>query len=159
MTQLYTTGQMMTWITPLGLPVVQPYRKSSTHTVRTILQSITLADDDDALPVSRLKQRSAFPPNFVHSLDATHMLLTTLKMKQQQITFAAVHDSYWTHAADIPAMNQAVRECFIELYEQPILESLHDSLTMRYPDIKFPPVPNRGKLDITSVRESTYFFH
>lgn len=152
-------GQMMSWITPLGLPVMQPYRKSGTHTVRTILQTITLSVDDDDLPVSKQKQRSAFPPNFVHSLDATHMLMTTLKMKQQNITFAAVHDSYWTHAADIPAMNVAVRDCFVELYEQPILESLYDSLSMRYPDLKFPPVPNRGSLDIKSVRGSSYFFH
>lgn len=98
-------GQAMTWVTPLGLPVLQPYRKSSTHTVRTILQSITLSLDDDALPVSKQKQRTAFPPNFVHSLDATHMLMTAIKMRDKNITFAAVHDSYWTHAQDIPAMN------------------------------------------------------
>lgn len=95
----------MTWVTPLGLPVLQPYRKSSTHTVRTILQSITLSLDDDALPVSKQKQRTAFPPNFVHSLDATHMLMTAIRMRDKNITFAAVHDSYWTHAQDIPAMN------------------------------------------------------
>ena len=101
----------MAWVTPLGLPVMQPYRKSTTHIVRTILQSITLTTDDDALPVSKQKQRTAFPPNFVHSLDATHMLMTTLKMKEQNIIFAAVHDSYWTHANDIPAMN-VVRTIF-----------------------------------------------
>ena len=95
----------MAWVTPLGLPVIQPYRRTATHTVRTILQSITLSLDDDALPVSRQKQRTAFPPNFVHSLDATHMLMTTLKMRDQNIVFAAVHDSYWCHADDIPAMN------------------------------------------------------
>ena len=102
----HSQGQAMAWVTPLGLPVMQPYRKTATHTVRTILQSITLSLDDDALPVSKQKQRSAFPPNFVHSLDATHMLMTTLKMKEKKITFAAVHDSYWTHANDIPAMNK-----------------------------------------------------
>lgn len=95
----------MAWVTPLGLPVMQPYRKTATHTVRTILQCITLSLDDDALPVSKQKQRTAFPPNFVHSLDATHMLMTTAKMKDRGIIFAAVHDSYWTHANDIPEMN------------------------------------------------------
>ena len=96
----------MSWITPLGLPVMQPYRKLSLHTINTILQTISLAVDNDALPVAKQKQRSAFPPNFVHSLDATHMLMTTMKMKQQGVVFAAVHDSYWTHAADVPAMNK-----------------------------------------------------
>ena len=110
----------MAWVTPLGLPVIQPYRRTATHTVRTILQSITLSLDDDALPVSRQKQRTAFPPNFVHSLDATHMLMTTLKMRDQNIVFAAVHDSYWCHADDIPAMNvvsiSKIQNSFISQY-------------------------------------------
>eukprot|EP00596_Hydrurales_sp_CCMP1899_P000357 CAMPEP_0119048724 /NCGR_PEP_ID=MMETSP1177-20130426/60699_1 /TAXON_ID=2985 /ORGANISM="Ochromonas sp, Strain CCMP1899" /LENGTH=975 /DNA_ID=CAMNT_0007025033 /DNA_START=116 /DNA_END=3043 /DNA_ORIENTATION=+ len=152
-------GQVMSWITPLGLPVMQPYRKESTHTVRTVLQSITLAQDNDALPVSRIKQRSAFPPNFIHSLDASHMLMTTKIMKEKDLTFAAVHDSYWTHANDIPVMNEAVREQFVNLYTQPILENLRDSLVRRYPAVDFPPVPRTGTLDLQGVKQSTYFFH
>lgn len=152
-------GQVVSWITPMGLPVIQPYRKPATHTVRTMLQSITLAVNDDALPVYGQKQRSAFPPNFVHSLDASHMLMTALKMKEKNITFAAVHDSYWTHPCHIEEMGESLRECFVELYEQPILEALRDSLTMRYPDVEFPLVPARGSLDVSLVRKSQYFFH
>ena len=96
----------MAWITPLGLPVLQPYRKAASHTVSTMLQSVTLVLDSDALPVSSQKQKTAFPPNFVHSLDATHMLMTTLKMKEKQLTFAAVHDSFWTHPCDVDEMNK-----------------------------------------------------
>ena len=46
----------------------------------------------------------------MHSVDSTHMMLTALKCKEEDITFAAVHDSYWTHAADIPRMNAILRE-------------------------------------------------
>lgn len=28
------------------------------------------------LPVDKVRQRSAFPPNYVHSLDSTHMMYT-----------------------------------------------------------------------------------
>ena len=149
----------MTWITPLGLPVIQPYRRVSTHVVRTVLQSITLAYNNDDLPVAASRQCSAFPPNFVHSLDATHMLLTCLKMKAEKLTFASVHDSFWTHACDIDTMNELIRDAFIELYEQPILENLRSSLTMRYPHIEFAPVPERGALEIRGVKDSKYFFH
>jgi DNA-directed RNA polymerase len=96
----------MSWITPLGLPVMQPYRREARYSVRTVLQNIVLTLNSDYLPVSLKKQRTAFPPNFVHSLDATHMLLTCLKMKEHGLTFASVHDSFWTHACDIPTMNQ-----------------------------------------------------
>jgi hypothetical protein len=56
--------------------------------------------------VSRRKQKTAFPPNFVHSMDSTHMMMTCLKMKEHGLHFAAVHDSYWTHPGDIPIMSK-----------------------------------------------------
>ena len=49
-------------------------------------------------------------------------------------------------------MNQALRECFVELYSQPILENLHTTLATRFPNVQFPPVPQRGDLG-----PSTYF--
>ncbi len=96
----------MSWITPLGLPVTQPYRREAHYAVKTVLQNVILTLNNDFLPVASKKQKSAFPPNYVHSLDATHMLLTGLKMKDRKLTFAAVHDSYWTHAADVSVMNE-----------------------------------------------------
>lgn len=47
----------------------------------------------------------------------------------------------------------------MELYSLPILESLLDSLELRFPDAEFPPVPKRGSLDLQSVKQSHYFFH
>lgn len=152
-------GQNMSWVTPLGLPVMQPYRQVKSQVVKTHLQNITLCMHNDNLPVYPQKQRSAFPPNFVHSLDASHMLLTCLRMKERNLTFSAVHDSYWTHPCDIPIMNKFVRECFIELYKKPILENLRESLVMRYPNIEFPPVPQTGSLNICDVEKSIFFFH
>jgi DNA-directed RNA polymerase, mitochondrial len=108
-------GHVMSWITPLGLPVMQPYRKQLGHTVRTILQSITLSFNDEALPVSRHKQRTAFPPNYVHSLDSTHMMMTSLRMKERRLYFTAVHDSFWTHACDVDVMSE-VRALFPSLH-------------------------------------------
>lgn len=94
----------MSWITPLGLPVMQPYRKTKKYEVSTVLQSITLVSQKENLPVDSRKQKTAFPPNFVHSLDASHMLITAMRMKAKNLKFAAVHDSYWTYASDIPIM-------------------------------------------------------
>ena len=69
------------WTTPLGLPVVQPYRKAAKKQVMTALQSVYIADPNAPTEVSPQKQATAFPPNFIHSLDATHMLLTATKCK------------------------------------------------------------------------------
>ena len=91
----------MSWVTPLGLPCIQPYRQELTYSVNTVMQSLTLSYHHDDLPIKPQKQKTAFPPNFIHSLDATHMLKTALAAKRKNITFAAVHDSYWTHAGVI----------------------------------------------------------
>lgn len=103
-------GHVMSWITPLGLPVMQPYREVKRQQISSSLNFITLAIHNDALPVLGRKQRSAFSPNFVHSLDATHMLMTALKMKDKGLSYTAVHDSFWTHPCDVEVLNDVSYE-------------------------------------------------
>ena len=150
--------QPVSWITPLGLPVVQPYRRDGQHAVRTLAQTVVLVDHSDKLPVSVTKQKSAFPPNYVHSLDSTHMLMTANEMDHRGLRFAAVHDSYWTHACDVPVMNDTLRRQFLALYEEPLLEQLLESFQLRYPGVEFPLLPPRGDLDVTEVLAADYFF-
>ncbi|MCL7027733.1 hypothetical protein MKW94_013203 [Papaver nudicaule] len=145
------------WITPLGLPVVQPYRKSRRHIINTSLQVLTLQRETDKVMIQR--QRTAFPPNFVHSLDGSHMMMTALACKRAGMNFAGVHDSYWTHACDVDEMNRILREEFVELYEQPILENLLESFQKSFPTLEFPPLPERGDLNLKEVLESPFFFN
>ena len=58
-----------------------PHQKPTGMLVKTLIQSVVLVDCSDKLPVSSSRQRSAFPPNFVHSLDSTHMLMTANRLK------------------------------------------------------------------------------
>ena len=44
----------------------------------TNLQSVQIKDPRNDYGADVRKQASAFPPNFVHSLDSTHMLMTAL---------------------------------------------------------------------------------
>ena len=74
------------------------------------------------------------------------------------ITFAAVHDSYWTHPGDIDTMNDLLREEFVNLHSMPLLENLRDSLVRRFPGVEFPAVPEKGTLDLNEVKKSLYFF-
>ncbi|KAG2633725.1 hypothetical protein PVAP13_2NG232700 [Panicum virgatum] len=145
------------WTTPLGLPVVQPYRKLGRHLIKTSLQVLTLQRETDKVMVKR--QRTAFPPNFVHSLDGSHMMMTAVACKRQGLNFAGVHDSYWTHACDVDTMNKILREKFVELYDTPILENLLESFEKSFPTLKFPPLPERGDFDMKDVLESPYFFN
>lgn len=78
--------------------------------VQTLLQGVQLTEENEHLPVAIARQKSAFPPNFVHSLDSTHMLLTAVEMDKARVPFAAVHDSYWVHAGNIDDMNAKLRQ-------------------------------------------------
>ncbi|KAG5437468.1 hypothetical protein PCANB_000896 [Pneumocystis canis] len=124
------------WTSPLNLPIVQPYRKSSRKQIKTNLQSIFITDPNDMNPVDTRKQQTAFPPNFIHSLDATHMLMSAISCKNAGLTFASVHDSYWTHAADVDNMNVILRETFVKLHEENIMENLLNEFRERYKGYK-----------------------
>ncbi|GAB1319286.1 DNA-directed RNA polymerase [Madurella fahalii] len=122
----------LVWTTPLRMPVVQPYRKVGTRTVNTCLQVLILASSDRDDPVNRRKQLQAFPPNFIHSLDASHMILSALECHEIGLTFAAVHDSFWTHAADVDAMNTVIRDSFIRIHSEDVIGRLKAEFEARY---------------------------
>lgn len=122
--QLY---QPVQWITPLGLPILQPYFGSkplkSAKPVSIKGKKASYPNVD--LPLV-YKQKQAFPPNFIHSLDSTHMMLTALSCQRKGITYAMIHDCYWTHADTVDEMNTVCREEFVRLYNEPILKLLSD---------------------------------
>lgn len=120
------------WTTPLRLPVVQPYRKGNTRTITTALQDLNLIIPERTDPVNRRKQLQAFPPNFIHSLDASHMLLSALECDDLGLTFAAVHDSFWTHAADVDVMNRVLRDSFIRIHSEDVVQRLASEFKARY---------------------------
>jgi len=120
------------WTTPLKLPVVQPYRVSKTQMIKTHMSHMHLVAPDVTDSVDKRKQLQAFPPNFIHSLDATHMMLSALKAHEQGLVFSAVHDSFWTHAADIDTLNLLLRDAFIRMHSEDIIGRLAAEFKMRY---------------------------
>ncbi|XP_054835428.1 DNA-directed RNA polymerase, mitochondrial isoform X2 [Eublepharis macularius] len=73
------SGRTVEWVTPLGLPIVQPYHRAKTLLLNSSMQTVNLKSRHDASQKpDTVKQKNAFPPNFIHSLDSTHMMLTAL---------------------------------------------------------------------------------
>ncbi|XP_023376242.1 DNA-directed RNA polymerase, mitochondrial, partial [Pteropus vampyrus] len=115
------TGSAVEWVTPLGIPVIQPYHHDSKVLIGGGIQSLTFSNSGDtSQKPNTLKQKNGFPPNFIHSLDSSHMMLTALHCYRKGLTFVSVHDCFWTHAADVAVMNQVCREQFVRLHSQPI---------------------------------------
>ncbi|XP_053675173.1 DNA-directed RNA polymerase, mitochondrial [Anopheles nili] len=172
-------AQNVEWVTPLGLPVVQPYNRSDRPTPlgKTAQLPEHFAMDSFEKP-NIMKQKNAFPPNFVHSLDSSHMMLTSLYCERAGLTFISVHDCYWTHACTVPTMNKICREQFVALHSEPILEDLSKFLVQKYSydeneisndgsviDLTkrklnriLHQCPDKGDFDLRKVLESVYFF-
>jgi DNA-directed RNA polymerase len=120
------------WTTPLKMPIVQPYRKEGVQKIKTKIQDITVSKRSQHNEVDKRKQLQAFPPNFIHSLDASHMLLSALKASEMGLDFAAVHDSFWTHASDIPNLNVILRDAFVRMHSEDIVNRLAAEFSARY---------------------------
>ncbi|GAB0495019.1 hypothetical protein MMPV_006316 [Pyropia vietnamensis] len=151
-------GSEVRWTTPLGLPVLQPYRRSARRVVRTVVQQLLLSTSGEHLPVLRGRQRTAFPPNYIHSLDSSHMLLTAAACHRLGLQFAAVHDSFWSNAATVDKMNEVLRAEFVRLHSRDLLAELQEGFLLDHPGLTLPPIPVRGELDVRAVLESPYFF-
>uniref|UniRef100_A0A3B3WWZ9 DNA-directed RNA polymerase n=1 Tax=Poecilia mexicana TaxID=48701 RepID=A0A3B3WWZ9_9TELE len=161
-------GHTVEWVTPLGLPIIQPYHRTRNLLLKSTMQHISLQVTHDTTErPDTVKQKNAFPPNFIHSLDSTHMMLTSLHCHSAGLTFVSVHDCFWTHALTVDTMNKICREQFVALHSQPILQELSSFLQLRYwsatsarrlePALTWPLV-SPGDFDLQRVKESTYFF-
>jgi DNA-directed RNA polymerase len=154
-------GLPLRWTTPHGFEVVQAYRSRGKDRVKThICGEVRLILRPFKEAIDRKKQVSGISPNFIHSLDACHLLETVVACKDSQATlsWAVVHDSYGCHAADAPFLAETLREEFVRLYmENDPLEQWRLDIE-RDTGIMLPDPPPKGQLEIFDVLKSTFFF-
>jgi len=154
----------VSWVSPIGLPVLQEYRKHEGKPLRVHIsgKQCKLFVAETGSKLDRRKQSLGIAPNFVHSCDASHMMLTTLYLRANEIEhIAMVHDSYAVHACDVPMLNTALRKAFVDMYKEPVLERFKQDVTAQLPQEvaeTLPDVPTPGDLDLEQVMESDYFF-
>lgn len=163
-----SAGKAVEWTTPTGMKVHQEYldTKASQVELHTFGQRI-LIRLQEPIPgkIDRRRMAQAIAPNFVHSLDAAHMLRTVEFLTDRGRTdmhLSMIHDSYATHAADVETLSMALRQAFVELYNEKCwLTAFRDEVAEQLgPEAaaELPPVPAQGSLDIEDVVNSLYFF-
>lgn len=158
------------WTTPSGFPVVYKSFLQHERKQRGTIKGITGNKDGRIMHVVRVDVltkegnekvpcrrsfASGISPNFVHSMDAAHMANTIVAFGG---SFAAVHDSFSTHADDVDFLQEVTKQTFIAQYDVENFFDVIDEMLMLNKDSFAVNQPTLGKLDVNEVLNSEYFF-
>ena len=165
--------KLMSWVTPLGFPVVNRYTKLLSKPIKVFLYDrefkslkrtqVTLKNPDGRL-VDRRKAEASCAANHTHSLDSNHLHATVLKCLDNYgiKDFFLIHDSFATTPARTGDLYYAIREAFIDQYDNGCLyEKLKQSVVeqLEKPEkANLPDIPAKGTLDMKKIRDSEYCF-
>jgi len=146
-------GTRMEWKTPSGFVVQHDYQEldSAVVELRSLgRKSMTVQFWGDGIRSSGMQ--NAIAPNFVHALDASHLVLTANSMYSKGSQLVVIHDSFGTYPADVDLMQRCIREEFVGMYSGNILgEFVKDTQS----ELK---IPSNGDLNVRSILNSEFFF-
>jgi DNA-directed RNA polymerase len=156
----FKQGKFLEWRNPTGFPFANVYQEPQIVDIdlgsRGVRSRYTVADG--ALPEMRkAKILNAASPNFIHSLDAAHLVRTVLAANSEGIRdILPVHDSYSCLSPFARRFGQLTRREMATLYivGDP-LAALRDA---NVDDPNIFPLPERGNLDPDAVQNAEYPF-
>lgn len=161
-------GALM-WVSPSGFVVRHWYPEM--EGVREDVNVKTRGGDRIRLQIneqrptdtaSPSRMETALPPNFIHSLDAAHLVFAISKLHSEGYRyFATVHDSFGVHAADTAALGSALRSSLVQMYADPEChpwDILLDAFARESLETNVGMPPIAGGLDFNEVLRAQYAF-
>lgn len=157
-------GLPVNWWTPLGLPVQQQYLKLVQKQFQTRFGDRVRwtgyyqdVDEDETLDLNG--QKNGIAPNFIHSLDSTHLMMVVNEADLSNYT--TIHDSFGTSLGEARRLQVVIREQLYRLYieHSPIEEFRKYVEEMTGEDLSDIPEPPKGTLDLKNILTSTFIFH
>jgi len=147
--------KFLEWISPTGFPFVNMYHKPKfvmldlTGGVRSRYKVA-----DGASPTRRKgKMLNAASPNFIHSLDAAHLIRTVLTANREGIhDILTVHDSYSCLAPFARPFGLIIRR------EMAMLHAIDPLRALSKANGDPLPLPQRGNIDPLSAQSTEYSF-
>lgn len=155
-------GQVVSWTTPMGLPIQQTYLSTKVEVYRMRISKTErrFYVPESTNEISIRKQKQGIAPNFIHSMDASHLQFSVMTAHKKGIKhFSMIHDSYGTTLADAGKLYKIIRECFVQMYtEHDVLHEFAEEVYI-YTNEDLPCPPQKGDFDIDHVLYSKYAFH
>lgn len=157
---------IVNWDTPTGFPACSDYKiQRSVKILSSIPGFIGGAAAqpgrvrhvlvEDTIYPDRNKYVASISPNFIHSLDSSHLLSVVHAWND---SFGAVHDSFSVHPNDIDELLEITKDTFIKLYdvEDPYVE-IANLITTDAVDFDV-ELPEYGQYNLEELRKSDFFF-
>ena len=157
-------GEPMIWKTPVGFVAAQNYLLSDTVRLELTFGGVNIRvnlDKDTGGKLDSRKQASGIAPNVIHSMDASHLMMTVNAAATKGISaFSLIHDSFGCHAGYAGTLAQCLREEFLRMYTEfdVIGDLAADFATAAGEGAELPPQPQTDTLDLSQVLGSQYFF-
>lgn len=167
----------MSWVTPIGFPVVQKYTKWNTKKVKVYLYDrvlkskkraqfslkVDVRDEAGRKQIDVKKAKSGISPNIIHSMDSSHLMATVLALKENGINdFMMIHDSFAVLPNYTPDLFDLVRQTFIQQYsEYDMYQEIKKSTLQQLSDpdkLKDVKEPTIGNLDLKLIADSDFCF-
>lgn len=163
--KIYGNGaDRICWTTPSGFPVEYTNFQMQRRKAKGTINGYTTYNKRGAVQhcaqvATKLPDIRGFmtgiSPNFVHSMDASHMALVVNDWNGE---FGAVHDSFSTHACDVELLLAHTKRKFIDMYDiDNFYAYIEDELITDKEGIDVEQ-PELGSLNINDIENSDYFF-
>jgi DNA-directed RNA polymerase len=146
-------GLPIKWVTPSGMLVMQDYREMVGEVFKSYISGkrVEMTLKVESTKIDKRRMASGISPNFVHSLDAAHMVSTVVRCLEAGVrTFAMVHDSFGTHAGNIDVLARELRAAFVDQYQGDVLGDFRRQVVEQLPEELAKRVP-AGRADPSSA--------
>ena len=161
--KLQPKRRMFMWTNPQGFPVFSDFRKQqSIQATGTDYKGNTVYSEFYiSTPIADVaKFKSSISANYIHSQDSS--VLSKI-VNSCDFEMSCIHDSFACHVSDGPAMEEAIRESYIENFAngEGVLQKLKSELLECAPEgfTHEMSVPWIGDLDLQGVRNAKYLCH
>jgi len=149
----------LTWQTPTGFIVYQElFVQAEDKRIKTQLLGGTyfrVLEDTDKIDARRMQSSAA--PNFVHSMDASHLIKAVNAIDSPSI--AVIHDSFGTYACLTEELRDVLKGTMVSMYsEHDVLEEFKSYNEGKLLVELEATVPPKGDMDINKILESDYCF-
>jgi DNA-directed RNA polymerase len=119
--ELAKVGVPLEWTSPTGFPFANRYEEPTYKDVESILRGVrvhrTVAIEPDEPVVRVSKSSNAVAANVIHSLEASHMMLTATACKRAGIPLMGIHDCYLGLAPQVEKLDSIIKQGLLQIYE------------------------------------------